>query len=103
MKDVFQTLLNAIQYRLKLILDQISDIRSRAVQSDYTQNDPMANNYIQNRPFYEKSKVVLEVVATETGFLLPETTYEIGKTYAIEVNGKRTEKAILRLRTLRTK
>lgn len=58
-------------------------------QPDWNQNDSTANDYIKNRPFYDKDVIatLAEVTAEGTLFELPSAEYICGEEYIIEVNG----------------
>jgi hypothetical protein len=42
------------------------ELVAKAVQADWNQNDPEAPDYIKNRPFYEESESLTEVILDET-------------------------------------
>lgn len=56
-------------------------------QSDYSQNNSAEADYIKNRPFYEEVKLFVEGNITDDNYILPESKYELGKLYIVEVDG----------------
>lgn len=71
-------------------IDEVKAIRRNCVQqlqSDWNQNDETNPDYVKNRPFYEEVKLFAEGNITDDNSILPESKYELGKIYIIEVDG----------------
>lgn len=86
MLEFIRTIINALKNYV--------DSKISKSKSDWNQNDKSADNYIKNRPFYEKNEEVLLVNSftledyNNEDVEIPKCTFVVGNTYKVIWNGE---------------